>query len=50
MTVEELIEKLNKVKNKKKRIVFDVYDDDAEFCEVYEYDKTVQIEQQELYD
>lgn len=47
MTVEELIKQLEKVKDKTKRVIFDVYEDDAEFCEVIEYNKTVQIEQRE---
>lgn len=45
MTTEELISKLEKVKDKTKPIIFDIWDGDPVYIEITEYNKTVQIEQ-----
>ena len=45
MTTEELISKLEKVKDKTKPIIFDIWDGDPVYIEVTECNKTVQIEQ-----
>lgn len=45
MTTEELISKLEKVKDKTKPIIFDIWDEDPVYIEVFEYNETVQIEQ-----
>ena len=37
--------KFEKVKDKTKPIIFDIWDEDPVYIEVFEYNKTVQIEQ-----
>ena len=45
MTTEELIKKLEKINDKTKPIIFDIWDGDPVYIEVTECNKTVQIEQ-----
>lgn len=47
ITVNELIAKLEKVKDKDKPVLFSIWDEDPDYVDVYEYNKTVQIEQKE---
>ena len=47
ITVKELIAKLEKVKDKDKPVLFSTWDEDPDYVDVYEYNKTVQIEQEE---
>ena len=47
ITVEELIAKLEKVKDKDKPVFFSTWDEDPDYVDVYEYSKIVQIEQKE---
>ena len=47
ITVNELIAKLKKVKHKDKPVLFSTWDEDPDYVDVYEYNKTVQIEQKE---
>ena len=47
ITVENLIKDLEKVKDKSKPVLFSIFEDDAEYIKVYEYNKQVVIEQVE---
>lgn len=47
ITVKELISKLERVKDKNKPVLFSTWDEDPDYVDVYEYSKTVQIEQNE---
>ena len=47
ITVKELIAKLERVKDKDKPVLFATWDEDPDYVDVYEYCKTVQIEQKE---
>ena len=46
ITVKELIAKLEKVNDKDKPVLFSTWDEDPDYVDVYESDKTVQIEQE----